>query len=227
MSDERKREPKLTVSQDFSVLQPGPQNAYLIAEADWKRIKRIVTEIVPPKNAYQIVSSGFLGVLVSSAFALLTFKLSNSPLPGWAWTVVICAASCSLLMTIAFYYFDSQQEQATNRSVTSVLDEIREIEQNRTPASLPGPSFVDVSGEEQGLTILSAVYGAAQSWKDVASILSARIEDGKLLVPVTNEELGPDPLPNVEKRVEVAYSHGGRTYRKVVAENETLSIPEP
>jgi hypothetical protein len=103
MADEQKREPKLTVSQEFSVLQPGRQNAYLIAEADWKRIKRIVREIVPHKSIYQIVGSASVGVLVSSASALLSFKLSSSSAPDWAWTIVICAAACSLLMTGAFF----------------------------------------------------------------------------------------------------------------------------
>jgi hypothetical protein len=142
MTDDQKREPKLTVSQEFSVLQPGPQNAYLIAEADWKRIKRIVREIVPQRNVYQAVASGSVGVLVSSAFALLFFELSASSPPGWAWTVVICAAACSLLMSIAFFYFDSQQKESTVRTVKSVEEEITEIEQNCTPASLPGRSSV-------------------------------------------------------------------------------------
>jgi putative GTP pyrophosphokinase len=81
--------------------------------------------------------------------------------------------------------------------------------------------------ERQELTIHSAVYGAdGHPWKDVASKLSTKIEDGRLRVPVTNEEFGPDPLPNVEKQLEVTYSHGGQTYHKRVRENETLSIPE-
>ncbi len=227
MIDEQRREPKLTVSQDFSVLQPRPQNAYLIGEADWKRIKRIVTEIVPHRNIYQIVASGSVGVFVSSAFALLSFNLSTSSPPGWAWTVVICTAACSFLMSIAFCYFDLQQKQATVRTAGSVLNEIKEIEQNCVPSSLPERPTANVSAEKPALTILSAVYGAAQSWKDVASVLSTKIENGRLLVPVTNGELGPDPLPDVKKRLEVVYSHGGQTHRTTVPENETLSIPEP
>lgn len=217
MNDEQKRESNLTVSQEFSVLQPGPQNAYLIAEADWKRIKRIVKEIVPHKNIYQIVGSGCVGVLVSSAFALLTFEVSDSTLPGWAWTVVICAAACSLLMTIAFFYFDSQQRPATVRTVDSVLVEMSEIEQNCEPAILPEPQ----------LTISSAKYGAdGHSWRDVASVLSAKIQAGTLRVSVTNTELGGDPAPNIKKKLEVIYSRGGRTYQRTVPENETLSIPD-
>lgn len=228
MNDEQKREAKLTVSQEFSVLQPRPQNAYLIGEADWKRIKRIVKEIVPQKNIYQIVASGSVGVLVSSAFALLSFKLSSSSPPGWAWTVVICAAACSCLMTIAFFYFDFQQKQATARTVGGVLDEIREIEQNCGPAGLLERSSVNTSAEITELAICSAMYGAdGHPWKNVASVLSTKIQDGGLHVPVTNAELGGDPLPNVNKKLEVTYSRGGRTYHKTVPENETLSIPEP
>jgi hypothetical protein len=226
MNDDQKRESNLTVSQEFSVLQPGPQNAYLIGEADWKRIKRIVKEIVPHKNLYQMVGSGFFGVLVSSAFALLSFTLSNSPVPGWAWTTVICAGACSLLMTVAFFYFDSQQRRTTVRTVESVLAEIREIELNCSPASLLEPPSTSISAAKMELTICSALYGVDAVWKDVASILSAKIQDGRLRVLVTNVELGCDPLPNAKKELRVTYSEGGRTYQKTVPENDTLSIPE-
>jgi len=226
MIDEQKREPKLTVSQEFSVLQPGPQNAYLIAEGDWKRIKRIVKEIVPHKSMYQIVGSTFCGVFVTSASALLFFKLSSSSPPGWAWTIVICAAACSLLMTGAFFYFDAQQKQATVRNVDSVLIEIGEIEQNCAPASLPETS-INVSADKTHLTICSAMYGAdGHTWKDVASVLSAKIQNGRLNLPVTNVELGGDPLLGVTKKLDVTYSQDGRTWKKTVSENETLSIPE-
>jgi hypothetical protein len=76
------------------------------------------------------------------------------------------------------------------------------------------------------LTILYARYGAGSIWKDVTPLLRAKVQAGILRLAVTNDELGGDPVPNVLKSIEVTYSRGGRTYSKVVAENEVLSLPE-
>lgn len=78
----------------------------------------------------------------------------------------------------------------------------------------------------EGLDVTAARYGANQAWADVAALLRARIRDGQLRVPVTNSELGTDPAPNMGKKLEIEYSHGGRAYRKVVLEGQELSIPE-
>jgi hypothetical protein len=79
---------------------------------------------------------------------------------------------------------------------------------------------------ERGLVVLSARYGANQRWLDVTPVLSAKIRDGKLRVPVTNNEFGNDPVPNVSKALELEYSHRGRAHRKVVPEGQELQIPE-
>jgi hypothetical protein len=226
MSDERKRESKLTVSHEFSVLQPRPQNAYLIAETDWKRIKRIVKEIVPHKDLYQWVSSFSAGVSVSSAFALLSFKLSSSSPPSWAWTVVSSAFVGSATATAAFFYFNLQQRRTTVRSVEGVLVEITEIEENLAPASLPETQSIKAPGTNTGLTICSALYGADGNWKDVTSLLAAKIQGGRLRVPATNQELGGDPAPNVWKTLRVVYLQGGIEYSKILREDEILSLPE-
>jgi hypothetical protein len=77
-----------------------------------------------------------------------------------------------------------------------------------------------------GLAIVSARYGAGALWRDVADLLEARIQNGKLHIPVTNNELQADPAPNVPKSVEVEYTNGGKSYSKTVPEGQILSIPE-
>ncbi len=73
--------------------------------------------------------------------------------------------------------------------------------------------------------ILSAKYGAKDSWVDVTPLLRAKVKDGKLEVVATNEILGDDPLPGEAKKLDVTYLHQGRTYSKSISEQQTLSIP--
>lgn len=227
MAEEWKSEPKLTVSQEFSVLQPRPQKAYLIAEADWRRIRRIVKEIVPPRNIYQQISSGSVGVFGSSIFALVSLMVSSTPPPNWAWTVVICAVLTSLVASVAFYYVDLMQKQATVRTTDSVLYEMAEIEQGCGPTASDIASSARPSAEARGLNVLSAQYGAdGYPWKDVTSILNGRIINARLQVPVTNEELGPDPVPNVKKKIKVQYVLNGKSCLITVPEGEELLISD-
>jgi hypothetical protein len=225
VADEQKSEPKLAVSREYSVLQPGPQKAYLIAEADWRRIKRMLAEIIPPENIYQQIGSGSVGVLGSSIFALVSLKLSSSPPPSWAWTVVTCVFIGSLVGAIAFYIVDSVQKRATVRTVESVQGEMGDIEQSCTPVASAEASSGIVSVEKTTLIVLSAMYGEdGHRWKDVTSLLNGRIKAGKVRIPVNNEELGPDPVPNVRKKIRVAYLLDGEARCTEALEGEELSI---
>ena len=82
-------------------------------------------------------------------------------------------------------------------------------------------------GGKSDLAILSAKYGANNGWMDVAPVLRAKIQDGKLKVNATNTALGGDPAPGVVKKLEITYLHSGRTYSKTIPETIMLSLPEP
>lgn len=73
--------------------------------------------------------------------------------------------------------------------------------------------------------IISAKYGAKDDWVDVAPLLRAKVEQGKLEVLASSEEFGADPLPGEPKRLDVTYFHQGKTYSKSVPEMRKLSIP--
>jgi hypothetical protein len=60
---------------------------------------------------------------------------------------------------------------------------------------------------------------------DVAPVVRAKIQNGKLRITVSNQESGDDPVRDVPKKLEVTYSHDGTTYSKMVAEGETFSAP--
>jgi hypothetical protein len=81
-------------------------------------------------------------------------------------------------------------------------------------------------GDKNDLSILSAKYGVNNSWMDVAPVLRAKMQDGKLQVSATNEELGGDPTPGVVKKLEVTFLHKERIYSKTIPESEMLSLPE-
>lgn len=81
-----------------------------------------------------------------------------------------------------------------------------------------------VSAEDEPI-ILSAKYGAKDSWIDVAPLLRAKIRDGKLEVVATEEEFGEDPLPGEPKKLDVTYLYNGKTFSKSIAQKQMLSIP--
>ena len=82
------------------------------------------------------------------------------------------------------------------------------------------------NASNKDFAILFARYGAGTTWRDVTSLLRASVRDGALRFTVANEVLGGDPIPNVPKRIELTYSHGGQTYSKAASEGESLLLPE-
>jgi hypothetical protein len=136
MGDEQENKPKLTVSQEFSVLQPRPQNAYLIAEADWKRLKRMINEIVPPSDLHQQIGFASLGVFGSSIFALISLAMSSTSPPSWAWTIVWCVCAASLVAAvISLYLAHPDVKKAAIHTTGSVLAEMAQVEQSCAPVA--------------------------------------------------------------------------------------------
>ncbi|MCC6487147.1 MAG: M48 family metalloprotease, partial [Candidatus Hydrogenedentes bacterium] len=94
------------------------------------------------------------------------------------------------------------------------------------PAELPGFLGEAEMKPAGTLTILSAVYGAADSWVDLTEILNQRIQNDTLEVQITNE-LGGDPVYGSPKQLNVHYRVGDKTYVITVDELEMLRLPEP
>jgi len=184
MADEQESKPKLTVSQEFSVLQPRPQNAYLIAEADWKRIKRMVNEIVPPNNIYQQVGFTSLGVLGSSILALVSLKLSGASPPVWAWVVMWCVLITSLVVAATtLLLVDPEQKKTTVRTVESVVLEMTQIEQSCAPVAA-----TEVRPAAQTITQPRATPSASEALPGWRIIDNWEVREGQ----VANWEPGPD-----------------------------------
>jgi len=77
-----------------------------------------------------------------------------------------------------------------------------------TAAELPGFLGRPEPTPVGQLTILSAVYGARDSWVDLTEVLNNRIQNNTLEVRVSNE-LGGDPIYGVEKKLNVGGEFAG------------------
>ncbi|HTV42311.1 MAG TPA: glycosyl hydrolase [Candidatus Sulfotelmatobacter sp.] len=81
------------------------------------------------------------------------------------------------------------------------------------------------------LQILHAAYGdfdsdATPRVKDVTEKLASMVKDGQLSVRADNDMAGGDPALDIPKKLRVDYSLNGEVKHVVVAENDTLVLPE-
>ncbi|HVA18077.1 MAG TPA: DUF3395 domain-containing protein [Candidatus Dormibacteraeota bacterium] len=79
--------------------------------------------------------------------------------------------------------------------------------------------------DERSLQILRADYGADNRFADVTSLLSSRIRDGRLSLPVNNDTMGGDPADEHRKTLSVWYLEDGRPANVVVNEGGYLNLP--
>ena len=87
------------------------------------------------------------------------------------------------------------------------------------------PPTGDFSSGEGRLQILRADYGAENRFADVTSLLSSRIRDGQLSLPVNNDTMGGDPADDQHKALSVWYLYNGRPANVVVNEGGYLNLP--
>jgi len=87
------------------------------------------------------------------------------------------------------------------------------------------PSGGERFHDDRSLRILRADYGADNRFADVTSLLSARVRDGQLSLPVNNDTMGGDPADEHHKTLTVWYLENGRPARVVVDERGYLNLP--
>jgi hypothetical protein len=89
-------------------------------------------------------------------------------------------------------------------------------------------------GQHGTLQIISAKYGAGQTWMDVTEAVSDRVaETGAFYIPAGASNcastFGKDPLPNVRKTIMIKYSYSdeqpGTVHNLVQFENNEIRIP--
>ncbi|MEZ5401446.1 MAG: DUF3395 domain-containing protein [Bryobacteraceae bacterium] len=75
------------------------------------------------------------------------------------------------------------------------------------------------------IRVLSAVYGAGGSWRDVTGLVQGRVRDNQLVVPVNLDVLGQDPAPGVGKQLRVRYQQDGQEYEVSASDFQTVRVP--
>lgn len=76
----------------------------------------------------------------------------------------------------------------------------------------------------RGLQILSASYGARDSFADVRQRLQSQVQNDRLDLQVTNATMGGDPIHQA-KTLRISYEWAGKRHNLVVPENQQLFIP--
>lgn len=116
-----------TVTRQFTALLPGRESVLIVMESDWRRIERMVEELVPHTSAFQVAASASSGALVSFICFLFSLELSTVPIPYWAWIVDISVICCSVLVTGLGFLLDSRMKTYTFRRTRDVLRELEDI----------------------------------------------------------------------------------------------------
>lgn len=156
-----------------------------------------------------------LSVIAISSYILLNNKIFSN-------TVITIAGAALFTDTLGLVI--SIWKVVFNPNFMTKLAPITQLEESDNKF-LDTPTISLASKSD--FTILYAKYGVNNSWMDVAPVLRAKIQDGKLQISVTNEQLGGDPAPGVVKKMELTYLYNGRTYSKTISETEMVSLPEP
>lgn len=87
------------------------------------------------------------------------------------------------------------------------------------------PRTGDRDDDANRLKIIRAFYGVQGRTVNVADLLRDRARDGRIRFVVSNESLGVDPAPGMEKVLIVVYSYQGNETATAVREGNTLTIP--
>jgi hypothetical protein len=78
---------------------------------------------------------------------------------------------------------------------------------------------------DRSLIIHSAVYGAEDKLNDVTQLISSKASSQSLMIQVSNEALGGDPIHGVVKTLLVVYSYNGELSSKQETEGRELLLP--
>ena len=131
-----------------------------------------------------------LGIMLVSAYIVLhAVSFSNT----------VITAAVAALFTDVLGLIVSIWKIVIKPDFVTRLAPITQLEESEA-AFFQRPSAESPKTNKDNLVILSARYGVHNRWMDVAPLLRAKIQDGKLHLRVTNEELGGDPFPLVKYR---------------------------
>jgi hypothetical protein len=111
------------------LLEPKKQNAYLIIESDWVRIKKMVGRITPNRRYFEIVSSSLFGICASSVFSIFSLNSADN-VANWVTVVSWVILITSLICGIGLYYLSNEHKDIIDNSADDVIDEMNLIEES-------------------------------------------------------------------------------------------------
>lgn len=139
----------VTFSQDYVVRTPRDQGIIPVLDKDWKRLRRMVEAIVPPKRIFQVLGSISVSLSGSSLLALIAF-LNTEALDPWVVPTTMAIMGATALMGGSLFWQDRQQRQFLTTTTEDVTDEMDDIEatyeqESAEPAS--GEGADDIYGQ--------------------------------------------------------------------------------
>lgn len=137
---------------------------------------------------------------------------------------------------LIFYFIGKILDYITPRLAESGLHIFTRI--NNLHIAIPADSLVigaaviyvilkyrlETSINKNRLKILSAKYGANNSFIGITDELNKAVRDNKLVMLVSND-IGGDPIPGVRKVATIHYEYNGKKHNININESEPLILP--
>src|SRR4051812_29443418 len=102
-------------TRDFSLYPARKQGVFPITDSDWKRLRRLITGVIPESQWYRDFGAGCWGVAASALVAVLAFKATKD-LPPWVMPTCIALLIGSFLIGLAFLLADRTHRQMIRTS---------------------------------------------------------------------------------------------------------------
>jgi hypothetical protein len=123
-----RQKPHLIVSQQFKVVQPYKQNAFLISSDDWGRIKKECMHIRPYRSVFKNIGFTSIGIAGSAFFAALTSSEAITFSKMMCWDLFIVFISIAILSL----YYSYLQGRETTASTNDILEDMEHLEKKYT-----------------------------------------------------------------------------------------------
>ena len=165
-----------------------------------------------------------LGILLTIIIVFPTTQFQSFVFSAETWEaifIVVCAICFGWLVR-------TRWQSRVSTSIDDVMNEIKRtaIATDTSRTVIPKVEELLPENAQAGkLDILSAKYGTDDTQKDVTEILKSKVQQGRLQLEVSNDNLGGDPVRGTVKMLDVAYSYAGKTHSRKFTEHEMLSLP--
>jgi len=135
--------PSVSFTQNYIIYRPLEQGVYPIRESEWRRLKSLISAIVPQSRVYQNLSSISFGVFISSAFQVMT--ISSPPPSNWILPTTWSIFAVSLLVSIFLLLLDREHRGFIQTSTKGVISEMELLEKDFEKTSIAQAEFMDNS----------------------------------------------------------------------------------